>query len=126
MDRHEFEEMCDKAEKIFEKHLKVVLEELEKNPKPNKDAIEMILDALEFIEMHMRRRQRGGNNRRDYDDDDDDDRRGGRRDRGRDRDYDRDYSRQQGGWGNGSRGWNGNGQGGWNGNGMGQQGGNWM
>lgn len=106
MDYHEFKEMCEKAEKMFEKHLKVVLEELEKNPKPNKEAIEMVLDGLEFIEMNMRRRQRGGGGR-DYDD----------RDRGG---YDRE--RERGGWqggfdrGQGQDGWRGGngGSGNWN------------
>lgn len=114
MDYHEFKEMCEKAEKMFEKHLKVVLEELEKNPKPNKEAIEMILDGLEFIEMNMRRRQRGGNDRGRDDDD-----------RGRDRYRDQDrggWDRQQQG-GYGQRG----GMGNW-GNNMNQGGnfGNWM
>ena len=116
MDHRKFEEMCEKAEKIFEKHLMNILEELEKSPKPNKDAIEMILDGIEYLDMQMRRRKRDGGGRYE----DDDDRQGGRnRDRGRERDryQDRDYDRQQGGYGNGQRGWNGNGMG---------RGGDWM
>lgn len=114
MDHREYDEMCERAEKMFEKHLKVILEELEKSPKPNKDAIEMILDGLEFIDMHMRRRQRGGGGR-DYED---------RERGGYDRERERGYERNQGGYRQG--GWNGSGMGGMNGWNGGQQQGGWM